>query len=74
MHQPRMLVLVGVWFNSRITRSVRVLVVQVVDVRVLVDDSLMHVLMLMMLGQVNPEPDSHEDRCRSELPCDGLAQ
>ena len=27
MHQPRMLVLMGVWLNSRITRSVRVLVV-----------------------------------------------
>ena len=60
VHQGRMLVPVRVRFARRITRSVRVLVVLVVGVQVLVFQRFVTMLMLVTLGQVQPNAEAHE--------------
>jgi hypothetical protein len=55
---------VGVRFSRRIVRQVLVLVMIIVNVRMHMLHRLMNVLVLVMLGQMQPHADGHQQaRC-----------
>ena len=58
--QPVMPMGMGMRLVGRITGRVFVLVVLIVHVGVSVLRRLVHVLMFVMLGQVQPHPDTHQ--------------
>ena len=61
-----MFVRMAVRFAGRVVRAVVVLVVFVVDVGVVVGHRLMVVFVVVPLGQVQPDPDTHEGSGQEE--------
>lgn len=62
----QVVVRVAVWFARRVVGTVCVLVVFVVDVTVVVRHRLVFVFMIVPLGQVQPNSDTHESRSQKE--------
>ena len=60
MLEPAVLVRMGMRFAERIVRAVVVLVMYVMHMRVRVREHLVLVFMLVILGEMQPHPDSHE--------------
>jgi hypothetical protein len=58
--QPTVLVRMGMRFAERIVRTVFVLVMRVMHMRVRVREHLVLVFMLVILGEMQPHPNSHE--------------
>ena len=58
--QPAVLVRMGMRLAERIVRAVVVLVMCVMHMRVRVREHLVLVFMLVILGEMQPHPDSHE--------------
>ena len=74
VYEPLVAMPVRMGLAGRIVLAVAVLMVCIVHMRVAVLQGLMDVFVLMMLGQVQPEPEAHEQAGDQELECDGLAQ
>jgi hypothetical protein len=66
VHHRRMAMPVGVRLSLRLIKTVDVLVVLVVDVRVLMLHGLMNVLVLVSLGEVEPDAQAHEHATNEE--------
>ena len=64
----------GVRFARRITRGVLVLMVLIVHVGVRMLHQLVRVLMLVMLRQMQPHAEAHEQAGRNQLNGHGLSQ
>lgn len=62
MAQPRMLVRMGVRLAPRLPPRVLMLMMLVVDVHVVVGELPVLVRVVMMLGQVKPDAQTHEGR------------
>ena len=60
VRQPFMLMPMGMRLSGRVARSVRVLVVEVVQVRMVVRHWLVHVFVFMNLRQVKPHAKPHQ--------------
>ncbi len=67
MHQLRMPMPMRVRLAGRISRSMRVLMMLVMDVRVFVFQSLMPVFMFVPFREVQPHPQAHQN-CRHQKP------
>src|SRR5919109_4606268 len=67
MAQAAMLVHVRMRLTSRIVRFVRVPMVLVMHMRMGVDDRLMHVLVLVMFAQMQPDAERHQCSGGDEL-------
>ena len=74
VHEPLVAMPVRMGLAGRIVWAVRVLMVRIVHMRVAVLQGLMDVFVLMVLGQVQPDPEAHEQAGDQELEGDGLAQ
>ena len=74
VHEPLVAMPVRMGLAGRIVRAMRVLMVRIVHMRVTVLQGLMDVFVLMVLGQVQPDPEAHEQAGDQELDGDGLAQ
>ena len=73
VYEPLVAMPVRMGLAGRIVLAVAVLMVCIVHMRVAVLQGLMDVFVLMILGQVQPEPEAHEQAGDQELECDGLA-
>ena len=72
--QARVLVPMGVRLAWRIGRTMRVLMVLVVRMRMIVRGRLVDVLVFVCFGDVQPDTDCHQYGCRGELLRDRLVE
>ena len=66
MAKPRMLMGMGVRLAGQLAPGVLVLMMLVVDVHVVVGEIPVLVLVVMMLGQMKPDAQTHESRRRQQ--------
>ena len=62
----------GMGFGAVPVEIVRVSMVVVMSMRMDVIDGIVQMLVLVLLGQVQPDAGRHQRRCRAELQCDGV--
>ena len=74
VHEPLVAMPVRMGLAGRIVWAVAVLMVRIVHMRVTVLQGLMDVFVLMILGQVQPDPEAHEQAGDQELEGDGLTE
>lgn len=74
MPERVMLMPVGVRFARRIVRSVHMLMMFVMSVRVGMSYWLMEVLVLVVLSEVKPNTQTHQSACGDELHSDWLSK
>jgi hypothetical protein len=74
MFETTVLMPVGMRLADWIVRSMPMLMMLVMNVRVHVRHWIMDVFMLMTLGDVQPNPYRHESASRKERPCGVLSQ
>ena len=72
--QPRVPMVVGVRLAGWITRRVRMPVMLVVHMRVCMFHRLVPMLMLVMLGEMQPYADGHQETSCEQLDCQRLLQ
>src|SRR6516162_1897670 len=72
--ETAMLVRMTVRFAVRIGRRMRVPMMHVMDMPVLVKEQFVHMLMLVLFGEMQIHARGHERGSRDQGPCDGLAE
>ena len=74
VQQRLVMMLVGMRLFAVPARLVRVAMVRVVDVRVIVSERFVQMLVFVPLGQVQPDAERHQGRGRQENGRDGLSE